>query len=538
VKPYYESDLATVYCADVLEALRELPDESVQCCVTSPPYWGLRDYGVEGQIGLEPDLQDYIAKMVEVFAEVRRVLRGDGTLWLNLGDCYSAHPGQRGIEDNAGAKQVSNHGSVGAPSRSVASLKPKDLVGLPWRVAFALQEDGYYLRSDIIWQKPNPMPESVTDRPTRAHEYIFLLTKAAQYFYDAEAIREPSTQPDRVREDSVGGASWKKRGQHSEGGVFRGSQDKQRGHERRHAGFNDRWDAMSKKEQGASGRNKRDVWSIATHPYPEAHFATFPEKLIEPCVKAGTSERGCCAECGVPWIRQTEKHRHFCSGSGRSGNLPVGKNGPNLQGGGETKDVRRGPTLSVETLGWQPSCGCGASMEPDDLEMIESPTGEVTAEDPSRRTGRAGMNRPRGPDEGKRLITRWQQRRIAEQLRASPYRAEMESMVGSNFSHYIRTDRAGARPPAPDLLEKWIACGWVTMPEMPEGRPSQPVPCTVLDPFGGSMTSGVVALKLGRRFIGIELNQSYLDDFGLDRLRAAEQGLTVKEVRAGQQGLF
>src|SRR5438552_1843850 len=178
-----------IHCGDCLEILKTLPDQSVQMCVTSPPYWSLRDYGVAGQIGLEPTLEDYIAKMVQIFAEVRRLLQDDGTLWLNLGDSYTS--GNRstyrsGASDNKGHVIQNDMPRPAIP----AQLKPKDLCGIPWRVAFALQNDGWYLRSEIIWHKPNPMPESVMDRPTRSHEYIFLLSKSERYFYDGHAIRE------------------------------------------------------------------------------------------------------------------------------------------------------------------------------------------------------------------------------------------------------------------------------------------------------------------------------------------------------------
>lgn len=238
--------------ADVIAGLRQLPDESVNCCVTSPPYFGLRDYGMSGQIGLEATPAEYIARMVEVFQEVRRVLLPTSTLWLNIGDSYNAHPGQRKISDAAGDKQTSNNGSVGAPSRNVKELKPKDLIGIPWMLAFALRDAGWWLRSDIIWAKPNPMPESVTDRPTSSHEYLFLLSKSKNYEYDSDAIKEDG----------------------------------------RHDGLNDRWDSMSKEEQCSLRRNKRSVWTIATQPYPEAHFAVMPEALVVPCVKAGCRKGG------------------------------------------------------------------------------------------------------------------------------------------------------------------------------------------------------------------------------------------------------
>jgi DNA modification methylase len=296
VTPYYSDSHVTIWQSDALTALRTMPDASVHCCVTSPPYWGLRDYGEPGQLGLEATPEEYVARLVEVFREVRRVLRDDGTLWLNLGDSYNA-AGREGHGTRVGYKQGTNRASANGSDHtrpSADALKPKDLVGIPWRVAFALQADGWYLRSDIIWAKPNPMPESVTDRPTKSHEYIFLLTKSATYFYDADAIAEPAIYAHEAKYDNGenghgGGVSHA--GQGSSTRKFRKT-DKQRGHGRRHDGFNDRWDAMTKAEQCSGYRNKRTVWTIATKPYPEAHFATFPPELPTLCILAGCPEDG------------------------------------------------------------------------------------------------------------------------------------------------------------------------------------------------------------------------------------------------------
>lgn len=267
---------------DCLEVLRTLPDQHVQMCVTSPPYWGLRDYGVEGQAGLEKTPEEYVSKMVEVFREVRRVLLDDGSLWLNLGDSF-AHDRTKQVPYS----NVNGNRSAGLTSRIPLGLKAKDLVGIPWMVAFALRADGWYLRSDIIWNKKNCMPESVTDRPTRSHEYIFLLTKSARYYYDAEIIKERGVfaGPNGAgTQNSTTGQGFARRSPEQE----KERQDKQRGHSRRHAGFNDRWDAMTKEQQTGVMRNKRDVWTVATHPYHESHFATFPPDLIKPCVLAGS----------------------------------------------------------------------------------------------------------------------------------------------------------------------------------------------------------------------------------------------------------
>lgn len=329
----------TILQGDSLALLKTLPDGCVQTCVTSPPYFGLRDYGtaqwdggdpdckhtqprhtgastlgmgkgasshesavrreeavptpyrgkcgkcgarrIDAQIGLEPTLAEYVAKMVELFAEVRRVLRKDGTLWLNLGDSYANDEKWGGATGGKHAQGL--HGEPIGRRRRKTDLKPKDLCGVPWRVAFALQDAGWWLRSDIIWAKPNPMPESVTDRPTRSHEYIFLLTKSERYYYNAEAIKEPARWPNGPNSPQSIKSPY---GQ----GFTRNAHaaDKQRGHGRRHAGFNDRWDAMSKEQQQSMGANKRSVWTVATHPFPEAHFATFPPTLIEPCILAGS----------------------------------------------------------------------------------------------------------------------------------------------------------------------------------------------------------------------------------------------------------
>jgi DNA modification methylase len=253
---------------DVRERLAELPDASVQCCVTSPPYWGLRDYGIDSQLGLEPTPDAYVASMVAVFREVRRVLREDGTLWLNVGDSYASSGGER----TYGSSDGGTGRGPGTKRHDVptSGLKPKDLVGIPWRVAFALQADGWYLRSDIIWNKPNPMPESVTDRPTKSHEYVFLLTKSARYFYDAKAIREEG------KDWTTGGPGVGiKETQHY--GVGNGGNAGLKGIAARY-----------KTGEQAAGRNCRSVWTITTQTYPDAHFATFPEALPERCITAGT----------------------------------------------------------------------------------------------------------------------------------------------------------------------------------------------------------------------------------------------------------
>lgn len=251
---------AHIIIGDIRTALAATPDGSVQTCVTSPPYWGLRDYGNDGQIGLEQTPDDYVAEMVAVFREVRRVLADDGTLWLNLGDSYAG--GGRGGQSES--KRSENwQPTYSLHGHTPQGLKPKDLVGIPWRVAFALQSDGWYLRQDIIWAKPNPMPESVTDRCTKAHEYVFLLTKSARYFYDNEAIKEKSLGLG-VTDIKFGGNKY-------------GDSD-----DPKHA-------TKSGNAYTDSGtRNRRSVWTITTKPFKGAHFAVMPMDLVEPCVLAGS----------------------------------------------------------------------------------------------------------------------------------------------------------------------------------------------------------------------------------------------------------
>jgi DNA modification methylase len=389
---------------------RRLPiaDNSVHCCVTSPPYFGLRDYGVDGQIGLEPTPEAFVAVMVAVFREVHRVLRADGTLWLNLGDSYN----NAGSRNNGTGLDGKRRGGVGDTDGTWSDaketyrdnrhalreegIKCKDLIGIPWRVALALQADGWYLRSDIIWAKPNPMPESVTDRPTKSHEYLFLMTKSDRYFYDAEAIREagsenPITAARRHRTDN---------GAVGTSALF--------GNGIGQSGKGSNTDA-----RGETGRNRRTVWTVATQPFPGAHFATFPPKLIEPCIRAGTSEKGCCPECGGQWGRVTEREAsQFNPSAGRE---RVNATGGAITGG--TRACTLGVTEFVQrsTLGWQPSCRC------------------------------------------------------------------------------------------------------------PEHTP---IPCVVLDPFGGAMTTAVVATGLGRRAICTELSAEYLA-LGQRRLERPHATLTT-----------
>ena len=439
-----------------------LADGSVQCCVTSPPYWSLRDYGLppsifggdaecehvwgdeqrikstaqqdngpgggvwnaqtrgtepsarrtefdvstgafcalcgawRGCLGLEPTPSAYVAHMVEVFREVWRVLRDDGTCWLNLGDSYAAGKSGRTDCDDVLRRGRTEAGPV-IQRKAPPGLKPKDLVGIPWRVAFALQADGWWLRSDIIWHKPNPMPESVTDRPTKAHEYIFLLAKSKRYYYDADAVRESANMDSGFAKQRLAGKSnWSKATQAQTGrasivGQVTGNE-----------GNNRLW-------QDTGTRNRRTVWTIATRPYSGAHFATYPPALVEPCILAGTSAKGACPECGGPWERVVER-----------------EGGKSIAGPKSTEKRQRGLVTAFSgyddgsiaptfhTIGWRPTCDCGR----EDVK-----------------------------------------------------------------------------------------------------------PCLVLDPFAGSGTTGMVAIKHGREFVGLDLNGDYLHELATERMNKIQKVL-------------
>jgi len=449
---------SSIICGDALEELKRLPSESVDCVITSPPYWGLRDYGtakweggdkdckhtgvarrcdnqdnsksssnrgsssdkvskdciycdakrIDDQIGLEKTPEEYVNKMVEVFREVKRVLKKEGTLWLNLGDSYNSQPpgNKKPLSDASGLPNSTENLEMRRAGyvrpKHISGLKPKDLVGIPWRVAFALQADGWYLRQDIIWAKPNPMPESVTDRCTKSHEYVFLLSKSQKYYFDNEAIKEKyASEPHEYYAQKL----------HSIGGTSSGRD-------------------MEDRFYGSSGRNKRSIWTITTKPFSEAHFATFPEDLIEPMIKAGTSEKGICPECGKAWVRIVEKEKapkdvftkRNCPTDGfiHSGSADYGE----MMGhGGKLQEWR--DEHPIKTLGWKPSCSCG----------------------------------------------------------------------------------------------------------------KEPIPAIVLDPFAGSGTALVVAKRLKRNFLGIELNPEYvrMAERSLISMRDSGDMKTLKEIESGKQ---
>lgn len=364
----------TITQGDALSVLRSWPDNFVHCVVTSPPYYNLRDYGVEGQIGAEETPDQYVEKMVEVFREVRRVLRDDGTLWLNIGDSFWNTNGYARATN--GWHRPGRDGAAANDRKlpKVEGLKVKDLVGIPWMLAFALRKDGWYLRSDIIWSKPNPMPESIKDRPTKAHEYIFLLSKSERYFYDSFAVKEEASPASIARVRQANFAN-QKGGPKDYGAT----------------GVNANRSARKTLENFAKnpGRNKRDVWHVAVRPFKGAHFATFPPTLIEPCVLAGASEGGACSQCGTPRERIIEKgepdlERQIACGGDKNGEYH-GKAvkdyaSAGAQNASEVKARILAGLVEKRTVGW--SCQC---------EHADAPVTPTLVLDPFMGAGTTGL---------------------------------------------------------------------------------------------------------------------------------------------------
>jgi DNA modification methylase len=310
-----------ILAGDCRETLKTLADQSINTCITSPPYWGLRDYGEGEQLGMEDTPEEFVNNLVEVFREVKRVLRSDGTVWLNLGDSYCG-TGNKGNHTDPKHKE-GRSGQKIALNNKVEGLKSKDLVGIPWRVAFALQQDGWYLRQDIIWHKPNPMPESVKDRCTKAHEYIFLLSKSPKYYFDNEAIKEDAKTEPALRN---------KMGEGYQADYTKGKR------------FSD-----GERVWGSKKRNKRSVWTVTTKPFKGAHFATFPMDLIEPCVLAGCPEKVCVA-CGKSYERVMQRPKQLDVERNKRSGLDDRKIGGVLD-----KYNRENPSID---LGLQKQCDC------------------------------------------------------------------------------------------------------------------------------------------------------------------------------------
>lgn len=444
----------TVICGEATAVLKTLPECSVHCCVSSPPYWGLRDYGIppthwpeisfspmpglppmtipamDCVHGLEDDIWAYVGHEVQVFREVWRVLRDDGTCWLNLGDSYSSSGGRTsacGPNAQCGNTLMEASPSSRSGPRNMNGLSPKQLVGVPWRVAYALQADGWYLRSACPWMKKNPMPESCDDRPTTTVESIFLFSKKADYYYDSQAVKLASTRQDGAAAD------FKRETKESLSPGQSATQHRPDRNPTQNSGLRLRrstdWFFESWKGLLLDGDGGPLAFVVNPKGTTEAHFATFPPKLVEPMILVSTSEKGCCPKCGAPWRRVVKKDR-VATRSGNSSKVyrdPVGS--PYEQHSGDivgNRDPFRHCTTS-KTVGWEPSCVCG------------------------------------------------------------------------DFD---------------------------------------PVPCVVLDPFGGSGTVGWMAAKLRRHYILIDLHPTYADEIASARLLEAEVGVPVREQRAGQMALF
>jgi DNA modification methylase len=455
----------TLHHGDAATVLAGMPAQSVHCVVTSIPYFNQRDYlhqdhpDKHHEIGNEEDIPAYIDAIANVFDALWPVLRDDGTLWLNIGDKYANDRKWGG--QSSGKHANSGYAQSGGVRRKVKTNEPaKSLIGLPWMIAFALKARGWILRQEIIWHKTNAMPNSHTDRLTTAHEPIFLFTKRPNYFLDPIAIAEPAKQ------------------------------------------YNGETTLI---------RNPRDIWSMAIGRNTTQHFATFPIEIPLRAIKAGTSAHGCCPICGAPWRRITSKRFHTQPDVVRAKVSKASQKGMDINNGWGA--APRGAN-AIETIDWKPGCTCSQDhhdLKPNDLETICTPTGAGNATDPTKHTGRAGMNRKRNPNEGTRAITRYEQRHYAAQLKTSPHRQAMQDMAGLAFAHYLRTDRAGARPIPPDLLTTWLANNWLTYIAPPTVTPYTPVPGVVLDPFAGSGTTLLAAQQLDRDAIGIDLNAEYVE---------------------------
>lgn len=401
-----------------------LASESVHTVVTSPPYLGLRDYGYQGQIGLEASIEEYLEVMVAVFREVRRVLRKDGVCWCNLGDCYATSPNGRPASEIKAATGDDRTFRDKPGSSLYKGLKPKDLCGIPWRVALALQADGWYLRSDVVWSKPNPLPESVRDRPTKAHEYLFMLTKRDRYYFDQMAVREGA---------KYGRRQWLETDRFNSG--VNGTRQKGRT-----SGANP-----------STGRNLRSVWTIPTQALSAKkygiedtdHFAAFPERLVMPCVLAGPGE--VCANCGAPWERVVER----------------------LQGRPERETRKHDQTRLNRRAG-------SAYMTWREEQLAEREYN--------------GKDRQQDPQ--------FSARRMLLNLKAA------REATGSHENPFVAPETVGWVP--------GCSCGQKNCTREKVMFPYPTVPATVLDPFVGSGTSGVVALRHGRNFVGVDLNPAYL----------------------------
>ena len=476
-----------ILIGDARERLRDLQDGSVHCVVTSPPYFGLRDYGVKGQIGLEGTPEAYVQKMVEVFREVRRVLRDDGTLWLNLGDSYASYRDGKATPDTTRGDSKGTLVPKGSAKNRMAStfagssIKHKDLIGIPWRVAFALQADGWYLRQDIIWAKPNPMPESVTDRCTKAHEYLFLLSKSARYHYDAAAIAEPGVEPDRQRNDRIGGAN---------------------GHTVRHSPG-----AMI----GASAtRNRRSVWTVATQPFSDWHETVHRERVASDAAVDG-KKRTTSPDCPLHGDRAASASNAPCDGHA---DAPSRRN---QRTGADLDQAQQADCAPIATI---PARATGQHSL--DLPALSSDPSATDRSKRSRRTGRdpattlactASAQTPARTD-GTSAV-----REPSDSAAHMP--ANSNGRAGTGDHPSAQTTARNARSSSCDSSQ--CTCEWYIETTSKTSHfatfpPALIEPCilagcpkggTVLDPFGGAGTTGLVADRLQRDAVLIELNPEY-----------------------------
>jgi len=447
---------------DCLESLINLESKSINTCVTSPPYFGLRDYGADGQMGLEETPEEFVENLVKVFREVKRVLRDDGTVWLNLGDSY-AMSSMRGKNSEFKSISQSKSGIVNVKKNIPHGLKAKDLIGIPWRVAFALQQDGWYLRQDIIWHKPNPMPESVRDRCTKSHEYIFLLSKNKKYYYDNEAIKEPAKQNRWGGKKAIN---------------LNNSKDKSN----QFNGLTRERDMMPEK------RNKRSVWIVTTKPFKGAHFAVFPMDLIEPCVLAGCPEK-VCVECDTPYInkpnyRYVNKTSSIKNNHGKYKTQQVessNRQGLHSNRGSKLVEIREDlpkQSLLVDFL--------RSKTNPKLLsENSDIPTTKI---EHWFRRDEGGFAYP--------SIDDW--KKVRDLI--DDYSDEFHQIDKSLSECEYKTDAIQSKEIINYELKKQCNC-----------ETNETISGTVLDPFGGSGTTGLVAQNNNRNAILLELNPEYIE---------------------------
>ena len=418
--PYLEDPDVTIYQGDALETLRELDSDSVHMAATSPPFWALRDYSVAGQIGLEETPDQWAGSLVEVFREVRRVLRADGTLWVECGDSYAGSWGAQSRKHGEEVSGLSNNQITAAPrTTNTGSIpqgvdfKPKDLVGAPWLLAFALRADGWYLRQCICWHKPNAMPESATDRPTTAHSYVFLLSREPHYYYDQDAIREPYGDPLHQQPEFRCGSDDYTHDAHAPGQAA-GPDGRRRtaiaagdlhheNHDSRDGG--ERW-------PNPAGRNARSVWTIPTQPYKGDHYATWPEALVGRMIKAGTSEHGVCGACGAPFERLTEGGMPEGSMTGATvrDQLGQGYTGNRTPEGKTTATLRREglqASSPIITTGW--AAPCTHEHEPSPAVVLDPFAGAGTTMLAARKLGRHSIGIELNPDYCRQAAKRLQQ---------------------------------------------------------------------------------------------------------------------------------